>query len=293
MPAVSVVVPAFNAQDFIVETLESVVKQTYSDLDIIVVDDGSTDATRERVAAMGRGVTLLTQKNGRAAKARNAGAAAGDSEWIAFLDADDLWLPDKLERQLARASATAAPFVFTDRLNIGAKGPLPERQSEIQPLREGDIFETLLHGNFITTSTVLLRRDVFNSMGGFSEDPDLPPAEDWDLWLRVVEHHAAAACHEPLVKYRHHQMGASRNVERMNRARSLVVARALALRRGRRLSQIRRRKIWAETWLTNGWDAARHNRPTFALKCYGRSLAAWPLSPSPYIATLRLLAGRT
>jgi glycosyltransferase involved in cell wall biosynthesis len=289
---VSVIIPAFNAAAFITETIESVLAQTFTDYDIIVVDDGSTDDTRARVQAFGPSVTLLTQHNGRAAKARNAGVVASASTWIAFLDADDIWMPDKLERQLAMARATQAPLVFADRLNIGARGPLPERQSDIQPLSDGDVFEHLLTGNFITTSTVLLRRDVFIEVGAFSEDPELPPAEDWDLWLRVASRYPVAACHVPLVNYRLHALGASRNVERMNRARSLVVSRALSLARGRALSTVGRRQIWGATWATNAWDAARHERPGMALANNLRSIVAWPFAAAPYRQTLQVLLGR-
>lgn len=293
MSRVSVVIPAFNAEAHIVETIESVLAQTVADLDVIVVDDGSKDGTRERVTRFGAPVKLITQQQGGAAKARNAGVAATDSEWLAFLDADDTWLPDKLEQQFAAASRSGAPLLFTDRINIGARGPLPERQSDIQPLVDGEIFEPLLLGNFITTSSVLLRRDVFESAGRFSEDPLLPPAEDWDLWLRVAQSHRAAACEAALVRYRHHLTGASRNVERMNRARRLVVERALRLPRGEALPAQRKRQIWSHTWATNGWDAARHGKRGKALGYYMRSLVAWPARKESYLDMIRVCLARS
>ncbi len=293
MARVSVVIPAFNAEAFIRETIESVKAQTVAGVEVIVVDDGSTDRTREEVERFGAPVRLLRQQRGGAAQARNAGVAAAQGEWLAFLDADDTWLPDKLERQLADAARTGAPLLFTDRLNIGARGPLPERQSDIQPLIEGDIFESLLLGNFITTSSVLLRREVFDEVGQFSADPLLPPAEDWDLWLRVAHAHRAAACRTPLVRYRHVATGASRNVERMNRARGLVVERALQLPRGQALSPSRRRQIWSHTWATNGWDAARHGQKTKALGWYLKSLGAWPWRTDSYVSFARILLTRS
>jgi glycosyltransferase involved in cell wall biosynthesis len=293
MPRISVVMPAFNAAPFITETLKSVLDQTIIDVEVIVVDDGSTDGTRERISGYGDRVRLLHQDRGGAAKARNLGVGHARGEWIAFLDADDLWTPDKLERQLALAAETGSSFVFADRINIGERGPLPELQSTIQPLRDGDIYEVLLRGNFITTSSVLLRRDVFEQVGRFSEDPILPPAEDWDLWLRVAHDHPAAACRLPVVKYRHHLTGASRNVDRMNRARRSVVERGLNLPRGRTLAPRVQRQIWSAMWATNGWDAARHGYKAAALQFYWKSLLAWPSRTKPYVDIARVLIGRS
>jgi len=290
---VSVIIPAFNAEAFIDETIESVLAQTISDLELVVVDDGSSDSTRSRVTRFGPPVRLLLQERGGPAKARNAGAAAGQGEWVAFLDADDLWLPNKLELQLAEASRSGAALLFTDRYNIGERGPLPERQSDIQPLVDGDIFEPLLFGNFITTSTVLLRREAFEAAGRFSEDPTLPPAEDWDFWLRVAHDHRAAACREPLVRYRHHMSGISRNVVRMNTARHRVISRALALPRGQALPKDRKRRIWGDTWSTNGWDAARNGDRSKALQAYMRSIAACPWRIDPYLGIARVLLSKT
>jgi glycosyltransferase involved in cell wall biosynthesis len=292
MPTVSVVIPAFNADAFIGETIRSVLAQTRRDLEIFVVDDGSSDTTREIVAAFGPPVRLLQQQRGGPARARNAGARASAGTWLAFLDADDLWTPDKLERQVDRAVETGAAMVVTDRINIGDRGSLPQRQSDIQPLADGDIFEALLAGNFITTSTVLLRRDAFEAAGGFGEDPVLPPAEDWDFWLRVAHDHRVAACPEPLVYYRHHRAGISRNVQRMNASRVEVITRALGLPRGQALSAGRRRRIWAQTWSTNGWDAARSGAHGAAIRAYGNAIRAWPSASGPYLDIMRVLLGR-
>jgi glycosyltransferase involved in cell wall biosynthesis len=293
MPRISVVIPAFNAAPFIGDTLASVLGQTITELEVIVVDDGSTDGTRQRIDGADDRVRLLHQDRGGAARARNLGVGQARGEWIAFLDADDLWTPDKLERQLDLAAETGSAFVFADRINIGERGPLPELQSTIQPLRDGDIYEVLLRGNFITTSSVVLRREVFERVGGFCEDPILPPAEDWDLWLRVAHDHRAAACRLPVVKYRHHITGASRNVDRMNRARRSVVERGLSLPRGRTLAPAVQRQIWSAMWATNGWDAARHGHKAVALQFYWKSLLAWPTRTKPYVDIVRVLSGRS
>ena len=152
---------------------------------MIVVNDGSTDDTLNRLQQYGSRIQVLDLVNGGVARARNAGVNKATGSWIAFLDADDLWKPEKIQRQLAHSDA---PLRYTDRLNIGARGDLPELQSLVTPMYDGDLFQTLmLEGNFITTSSVLLQRELFEKMNGFFTG--LNGTEDWDLWLRIAERH--------------------------------------------------------------------------------------------------------
>jgi glycosyltransferase involved in cell wall biosynthesis len=284
MPLVSVIIPAYNAAAYIADTIQSVLDQTCQDFEIIVIDDGSTDATRAAVAPFGQRIRLQCQSNGGVARARNAGAALAAGSWIAFLDADDLWMPDKLARQLAAADA---PMVFTDRLNIGARGHLPELQSEVTPMHGGDLFVALMrHGNFITNTSVMMRRQLFEQLGGFYTG--LNGTEDWDLWIRVAERHHIGFVNEPLVKYRFHAGGISRNYARMARERMEVIHRGLALERGRTLDWITRRQIWAETWLTNAYDAGLAGARRQALADYARAVAAWPLELQSYKEALKV-----
>jgi glycosyltransferase involved in cell wall biosynthesis len=278
MPHVSVIIPAYNAEAFIVDTVNSVLNQTFQDLEIIVVDDGSKDGTVAALAQFGGHVRVHQQANGGVARARNTGVSLATGTWIAFLDADDLWMPQKLERQLSIASA---PMSFTDRLNIGARGDLPELQSLSTPMCGGDLFVPLMReGNFITNTSVMIKRELFEKLGGFYTG--LNGTEDWDLWIRVAERNEIGFVPEPLVKYRFHEASISRNYARMNRERTIVISRGLALERGRALDWMTRRQIWAQTWLTNGWDAGRSGARLNALAGYARATLAWPLDPMPY-----------
>lgn len=284
MPTVSVVIPAYNAEPFVAMTVKSVLQQTYQDLEVIVVDDGSTDRTAAALEEFGDRIRVHRQANAGVAAARNAGVELSSGSWIAFLDADDLWLPNKLERQLA---SHRAPLVYTDRFNIGARGGLPLVQSGVTKMHDGDVFlPLLLEGNFITNSSVLIRREVFDATGGFAAG--VSPAEDWDLWLRVAERHPVAFCPEPLVRYRFHPDGASRNHQQIGRMRTRVVARALMRERGRRLDWWVRRQVWAETWRTNGWDAGQAGARGQALRDYARAAAAWPLAIQPYKEAIKV-----
>ena len=283
MPRVSVIIPAHNAERDIADAVRSVLDQTCPDFEIIVVDDGSSDGTLAALQPFGSRVRAHSQQNAGVSAARNAGALLATGEWLAFLDADDLWMPAKLQHQLALAT----PMSFTDRLNIGARGDLPVLQSESTPMRGGDIFVALMReSNFITTSSVMIRKDVFDALGGFS--PELRTAEDWDLWLRVAARHEIGFVPEPLVQYRLQPGSLSRSYARINHDRTEVISRALALPRGRTLDWMTRRQIWAETYRTNGWDAGRSGARREALAGYARAALSWPLSVAPYKAALKV-----
>jgi glycosyltransferase involved in cell wall biosynthesis len=283
MPTVSVIIAAYNAERDIGDAVRSVLDQTIQDFEIIVVDDGSTDTTMAALTPFGSRVRVHQQQNQGVAAARNAGARLATGEWLAFLDADDLWMPRKLEKQLA----LAMPMTFTDRLNIGARGDLPSLQSESTPMHGGDIFVALMRaGNFVTTSSVMIRRVVFEELGGFC--PALRTAEDWDLWLRVAARYEIGLVLEPLVQYRLQAGSLSRSYTGINRDRIAVISRALALPRGGALDWKTRRQIWAETHRTNGWDAGRSGSRVHALAGYARAAASWPLSVVPYKEAIKV-----
>ena len=289
---VSVIMPAFNAAPFIAAAIQSVLDQTHDNVEVIVIDDGSTDGTFEIAGGFGSRVRVIRQRQRGAASARNTGAAQASGEWLAFLDADDLWEPEKLSRQLA-AAGPDIHMIYSDRFNIGSVEGWPAIQGSVQPPYEGDVFVPLLRtGNVITTSTVLMRTAVFKELGGFCEDPAVLPAEDWDLWIRFAEQHGVRVCREPLVSYRLHPDGVSRNVARMNAARRTVVARALRLPRGRTLDRRMKRRILAQTWLTNGWDARRHGATAKAAVAYACAIARTPFQATAYRELAKLAIGR-
>ncbi len=203
MPRVTVAIPAYNAAEFLGETLASVRRQTYSDLEIIVVDDGSTDGTAGLAEAI-PGTRVLRRERGGPAAARNDAVAAGTGELIAVVDADDLWLPTKLERQIAAMDRQPeAVLAATGVESIGAtagRGPTPSA---------GDVTAALIADNFITNSTVLMRRSALEQAGGFDTDPDLVSVEDYDLWLRLSLAGPFAAVAEVMVQRRVHEANIS------------------------------------------------------------------------------------
>jgi len=186
MPIVSVIIPAYNAAKFLAETLESALGQTLSDIEVIVVDDGSKDQTAQ-VAQSFPAVRYVHQQNAGVSAARNTGAAHAKGEFLAFLDSDDLWHPDKLRQQVeALRQHPDSVFCRTEAASD------PTRQAEIQrgqrasgaPHELIPDFHTSFLVPYLTTSTVMVRRSAFEAAGGF--DTRLRIAEDVDFYLRVL-----------------------------------------------------------------------------------------------------------
>lgn len=203
MTLVSVVMPVRNGADHVLLACRTALGQTEQDLELIVVDDGSTDGTSDIVASVQdpRVRFFETEPSGVSA-ARNLAIEAAVGEWVAFLDADDLWEPSKLERQLAVSAD--ADLVFTDAWiqQVGESRPLG-RFHAVSPavFDETDPLPSMLRrDNFVPTSSVLVRRSALRDVGGFDES--LAVAEDLDLWLRLAAAGARfRAVRDPLVTY--------------------------------------------------------------------------------------------
>lgn len=282
-PAVSVVIPAYNAQDFLAEAIESALGQSVSPLEVLCVDDGSHDATVE--IAKGYGVQVIKQQNGGPAKARNAGLAAANGEWIAFLDADDVWLPEKLERQLGLVNESVG-LVYTDRVNFGDTAGVGERQSDSVTLHSGRVLEPLLiRGNFITLSSVLVRRDLIAKVGGFDTNRELMRCEDWDLWLRLAPLTQFAACGDALVRYRRHSAGITKNTRAVELAHRRVIERAIS-QEGASLPTGKKREAQLNATRTSAFFAHVAGDYRFAAELYLKALALKPTD----VATWKQLA---
>lgn len=221
VPRVSAVIPAWNAERYLADCLDSVYGQKFDGgLEVILVDDGSTDAT----AAMAEGypdLVLLRQPNRGPAAARNAGIRRARGEWVAFLDADDLWPAGKLQKQLdLLAGHPLAGLCFGDCRQFDAAGPRPRTLFEEEgtdgwgpgPVLS-DAYSRLLTANFVTTGSVLARRCVLEELGGFDEALRL--VEDLELWLRVARSHPVLWSPEVCLLRRRHAGNLSRDNEAM------------------------------------------------------------------------------
>jgi glycosyltransferase involved in cell wall biosynthesis len=208
---VSVIMPAYNAGRHIAESIESVQAQTFGDWELIVVDDGSADNTREvveRFADADARVRYVYRPNGGQAAARNTGLGEAKGDLIAFLDADDLWLPEKLEAQLAVLEETGVELVYTDGYIFNDEGPVsPEERFHILPgeARGVEMFRTLFASNRIGTLSVLVKREALDAVGLFDENRAYQNCEDYDLWMRLAKWGAGFyGMEEKLMRYRRH-----------------------------------------------------------------------------------------
>ena len=206
LASISVVIPAYNAQDTIGDAIDSVKEQTLPVHEIIVVDDGSEDRTAELVAARYPDVRVERVANGGPSKARNVGIDLASGDWVAFLDADDRWHPDKLSAQLALRGDSE--LVASDWVRQNAWAPVPE----LVPKSRLD-YRALLTMNQFQTSTVVMTRQLAERLGGF--DTAVDGAEDWDFWLRASQYTPIVKVNWPLVQYRDVPTGYSKDVWRV------------------------------------------------------------------------------
>jgi glycosyltransferase involved in cell wall biosynthesis len=273
---VSVVIPTYNRAKLLAEALASVKAQTRPPLEIIVVDDGSTDGTRALLEAMGEKVRPIFQANHGAAAARNRGIEAARGDWIAFLDSDDLWEPRKLEAQArALAADPTCRLAIVDSRAVDLEGrPIPRRP---RSLHAGTVTAALFRSTFVHTPAVLVEAALLRALGGF--DPTLRVAEDYDLWLRASLHTPFALVSEPLFIRRVHAGSLAHAPDPRNGDdKCRVLERFAALPEARRVlseSLIRSRLAQAH------WQAARGHlaaaSPAGAMPHLTRVLALKPL----------------
>jgi len=223
VPKVSVLMPSFNYARYLPASIESVLSQSYSDLELIITDDCSTDESREIVEQWRRldrrVVPVLHDVNHGLARARNSGLAVSSGEFIALCDADDLWMPDKLKTQMECFQAQPElGLVHSDSAIIDGDGKLTgERFSSLLHRKgqatSGNLFEVLCERNFLCVPTVILRREAIQYAGGFEES--LRSLEDWVCWTKVSRKYPFLYIEDALVQYRIHGAGLSSNPKGM------------------------------------------------------------------------------
>ncbi|MFO8057633.1 MAG: glycosyltransferase [bacterium] len=224
----SAVVPVHNEEMWIAEAVESALAQARDDLEIVVVDDGSTDRTPEILSAYSFPVRVITQEKQGVSVARNRAIEEARGKWIAFLDADDRWLPGHINaiEQAARQEPEAG-LVCTDALVIDSEGNRIKKKPA--PSSGRDTFFSLLIANHVITSAAAVRREVLEETGTFM--PGLKRAQDWDLWLRVAARFPVVHSPRITVEYRRQQKPSVQNQGTSIRDDNLyVISRALKLR---------------------------------------------------------------
>lgn len=271
MSKVSVVIPAYNAMAYLPQTVANVLEQTYTDFEVIVVNDGSTDNIEEWIAQISDlRVKLVSQTNLGLAGARNTGIRESQGEYLAFLDADDLWESTKLAKQVrVLDSHPEVGLVYTWVAYVDERGNSTGRVVNNQ--QEGDVWQELTKGNLVECGSVaMVRRQCLEQCGVF--DCNLGSfVEDWDMWLRIADRYEFKVVKEPLVYYRQVASSASRNWEAMARSYQLVIEKAFATATWRNLSL--RNRSYGTANLVLAWKAIQSQTRDYEKASYFRSQA--------------------
>ena len=272
-PRVSVLIPAYNALRFLPQTVASALAQTWDDFELLIVDDGSTDGTGAWVAQHPDArVRLLEQPNQGAATARNTGIAAARGEYIAFLDADDLWEPSKLERQVACLDArpevglvhTAIRYIDEDSHEIN---------QVLGTYGDGDVWrEVVVHNPVRCGSTPLVRRECFRQLGVF--DTELSFAEDWDMWIRIASSYHFATLNEPLTLYRQHSANMTKGYQVIMPNFKTIIERAFE--HAPAGSAVLKRESYGRAYLFAAWRAFSAADFRMAKTLQKQAFGAWP-----------------
>jgi len=283
---VSVVIPAFNSEKYISECIDSVLNQTYQNLEIIIIDDGSTDNTVNIVSGYNNDkIRLLHQKNSGSGAARNHGIQQASGKWIAFIDADDIWLPEKLEKQLKNCSDKS--WSHTDLFFHGGIYPKHTRTTELTSKHSGFILRNLLVENSIGTSSVIIKKEVLEEFGGFNTD--LRALQDWDLWLRVAEKYPICYIDEALVYYRVHSKSTSRNVRKTLPYHLYLINYVFSQQGPARDMQELKQKALSRSYQICSYIAEQENDYLFSCSCAIRSLVYGPQHASNYSRLIKIM----
>jgi glycosyltransferase involved in cell wall biosynthesis len=274
VPYVSVIIPTYNRAAYLPATIDSVLAQDYRDFELIVVDDGSTDETTQVVQRYESSVQYVHQANQREGVARNHGIRRASGALLAFLDSDDVWLPWKLQADVAAFQRHPdAALVYSRIEDISSTGQrLGARRL---PGPSGDVFDRLVLENFIPLSTVSVRRGAFEAVGRFSGEPELSGSIDWEAWVRLSARHPFI--HVPLVttQVRVHPQSMLSNGAYMERAMLRAVDLMLANPEVRHRVGDRRARVLASLYLAiavNHYSAGAMPR---AREYLGRAVRAW------------------
>lgn len=221
---ISVIIPVYNAEKYISQTLESVAKQTYTNIEIVIVNDNSVDSSEKIIYEWmhNNTIKIIYHKNKQnlgVAEARKVGIEISTGELVAFLDADDIWVSSKLKKQV-QYFIEHPNIVLVHTYMRGFNDQIFYKSSKFQQKLvnqlEGYIYNRLLMGNMLCTSSVIVKKQIFSEVGYFCKE--YSPSEDWDIWLKIAYHYPIGLIKEYLVNYRDVSSGISKNIEAYKKA---------------------------------------------------------------------------
>jgi hypothetical protein len=213
-PYFSIIIPTFNSYEKLLRAIESIKSQTFTDFEVIIVDDGSIDATQEKIQeSICEKIHYFYKTNGGPASARNLGIKEASGEYLCFLDADDEFISEKL-LEYYTASQNGEVFLFSDAEYFNEKTKSSTLFLCKEQMRYGNSFQSLMENNFIVASTVCVKKSVLESTAYFDEALKIKFVEDYDLWLKIAQKYPLTYVEKPLTKYYIHESNNSSNVQR-------------------------------------------------------------------------------
>lgn len=224
-PFVSVVMPTYNHAQYIKQAIDSVLGQTYEHLELIIIDNFSTDKTEHIVRSCNDARITYQQfaNEGIIAASRNQGIGVAKGDYVAFIDSDDVWFADKLEKQMNLAIEYPDLGMLYSKFSILSDDEENERiVGPKHNVYQGHIYALLLKSNFITSSSTVVRKDILDKLNGFDEASELRCSEDFDLWLRIAKDYPAGFVPEVLGQYRKHADNQSATDDRLQKALNVI-----------------------------------------------------------------------
>lgn len=290
---VSVVIAAYNAAKWIGETLQSVLAQEFTDFEVIVIDDGSTDDTASVVATYGERVQYIQKPNGGQGSARNMGLRCARGEYIAFVDADDLWTKEKLRLQLDLLNKTGLAWAYSDAFAFDDKsGKILYKFSKLYRQFAGDILVPLFLNVFLPSPTLVIRRSIFEHVGYYDEAQSMRNREDWDIWLRIAASYPVCLVSQPLAYYRVHSASMTGGEDPLIKLKGhlIVIDKAVA-REPLRLVPFKKQAV-ANRYVGAGRILARNGKRTEAQRMFARAIRLAPGTTEAYVYWLGCLIGQ-
>lgn len=287
VPTVSVIIPTYNRAHLISRAIQSVLKQTYKDFEVIVIDDGSTDNTEYIIKQFqdkdNRIRYIKHKKNKGGSAARNAGIKLSKGDYIAFQDSDDEWLSEKLEKQMKffEGAPSNVGVVYSGfwRIEGDTKNYIPSSQVTE---KEGNVHKELLKGNFVTTQSIVIRKECFEKAGMFDES--LPRLQDWDLVLRLSKYYEFKCIDEPLVFSYFTPVSISSNKDALIKASELIISKHFN-------DFVNNKKALSNHYLSVGISVLNGDFKT-GRDYFMKGVKAYPLNAKLLVAALILFFGQ-
>ena len=279
MPIVSIIVPTYNRSNLVVRAIKSVLTQSFTDFELIVVDDASTDDTQQLIAEIKdtRIKIIRHEKNKGAPVARNTGIKSSIGEYIGFLDDDDEWLPEKLEKQLKlyKTSGNEVGLIYSGFYFVSARNN--RVLSNVTPNKKGNLYSDLLRRNILGSPTPLIKRYCFDKAGLFDET--LPSCQDWDMWIRISKFYKFDFVSDALSNVYVHGRQISTNLN------AKIVAREKLITKYHE-DLVQNPAILAFLFRRLGVLCCIYGNSKKAIKCFAKSIKLMPIQKGCYVHVL-------